>query len=295
MSGERTPLLQSAQHKREAPSFFNRCDYALILPVLLSNRFLTEFESTIAASTQPTAGADSSASDNVAWVATSYLMISTAVKPYGRSSDIFGRTTLYILSLSFFAVGCLSCALRASLGQMVIARAICGIGGQTLPIKNRPAYQAVNNITYGVGAAIGASLVGLLFEDGDSHTSSRLPYPSSEGSTIQVKDIDVFGSGLLLTTISLLLMTTINLGGNEISWFSPLVPTSILFTIILAIIFFRHEAKTPLPVLPMGLVNIRHMVSQVGLNLFGDMFIFGVLRVLWWCLLFWESVLPRKR
>lgn len=34
-----------------------------------------------------------------------------------------------------------------------------------------------------------------------------------------------------------------------------------------------------MPVLPLGLVKTRHMVSQVGLNLFGAMTVFGVSRL----------------
>ncbi|ODN99121.1 hypothetical protein I350_07276 [Cryptococcus amylolentus CBS 6273] len=310
MSSERTPLIPSSQHKRESLSLFSRWDYALILPVLLSNNFLAAFESTIAASTQTAVGADFRESDNVAWVAISYLIVSTAAQPlYGRASDIFGRTTLYVLSLSFFAVGCLGCAMSASLSQMVVVRAMCGIGGgglitvsqvcawDVLPVKSRPAYQAVNNVTYGVGAAVGASLGGLFSDSLGWRFAYLFPVPLSilsilvfvyrarpklielhqgEEGKIQLKDIDVLGSGLLLTAITLL-MIIINLGGDEIPWTSPLVPTIVISTGIIAFVFFRHEAKASLPVLPIGLIKSRHMVSQVGMNLFGAMVIFGVL------------------
>jgi hypothetical protein len=92
--------------------------------------FLAAFETTIAASTQSSVGSTFSATDNIAWVATSYLIVSTAVQPlYGRASDLFGRTKVYVFSLFFFAVGCLGCGISGSLSQMVAARAFCGIGG----------------------------------------------------------------------------------------------------------------------------------------------------------------------
>jgi MFS family permease len=96
----------------------------------MGNMFLAAFETTIAASTQSSVGSTFSATDNIAWVATSYLIVSTAVQPlYGRASDLFGRTKVYVFSLFFFAVGCLGCGVSGSLGQMVAARAFCGVGG----------------------------------------------------------------------------------------------------------------------------------------------------------------------
>ena len=89
---------------------------------------------------------------------------------YGRASDIFGRTRVYIFSLSFFAIGCLGCGVSTSLVSMVAWRAVCGIGGgglitisqvcawDILPSRSRPVYQAFNNVSYGVSwvAGLGA-------------------------------------------------------------------------------------------------------------------------------------------
>jgi hypothetical protein len=73
-----------------------------------------------------------------------------------------------------------------------------------------------------------------------------------------------------------LFMLVINLGGDEIPWTSPWIPGILTGAIISAAVFVRHERKFPMPVLPLGLVKTRHMVSQVGLNLFGAMTVFGV-------------------
>jgi len=49
--------------------------------VLLSNVFLAAFESTVAASTQSAIGTDFRATDNIAWLATSYLIVFVAIQP----------------------------------------------------------------------------------------------------------------------------------------------------------------------------------------------------------------------
>lgn len=48
---------------------------------------------------------------------------------YGRFSDIFGRKMILLASLVFFFVGSLLCAISQTLIQLIVFRAIAGIGG----------------------------------------------------------------------------------------------------------------------------------------------------------------------
>ncbi|AAW46361.1 multidrug transporter, putative [Cryptococcus deneoformans JEC21] len=305
---ERTPLVPKISQK--SSGFLSNLDYVLILPALLSNNFFAAFESTIAASTQGAVGTEFNSSDHVAWVAISYLTVSTAVQPlYGRASDLFGRTRLYVLSLAVFALGCLGCGLSNNLGQMIAARAICGIGGgglitvsqvcawDVLPMRLRPLYQAANNVTYGLGAALGASLGGILSDSIGWRFAYFFPVPltifsivvflcraspklleiqAGKTNSFQKKDIDSLGSVLLMTSITLF-MLVINLGGSTIPWSSSANPILLVFSVITTLAFFQHEKRVKLPVLPINLLTNRRMVPQVGLNLFGAMTIFGTL------------------
>lgn len=85
------------------------------------------------------------------WVATSYLLTSTAFQPlYGRfsgkfllllflvyviklklllKSDIFGRKIMLIIALSIFFFGSLACALSRTMIQLIVFRALSGVGG----------------------------------------------------------------------------------------------------------------------------------------------------------------------
>ena len=73
-----------------------------------------------------------------------------------------------------------------------------------------------------------------------------------------------------------LLMLAINLGGDQIPWSSPVIPILLLATIFVASLFFRHESRTPSPVLPLRLVRSRHMAVQVMYNLLAPLVVFGV-------------------
>lgn len=48
---------------------------------------------------------------------------------YGRLSDIFGRKVCLIASLVIFFLGSLGCSVSASMIQLIVFRAIQGIGG----------------------------------------------------------------------------------------------------------------------------------------------------------------------
>ncbi|WVQ94135.1 hypothetical protein IAU59_001213 [Kwoniella sp. CBS 9459] len=307
---ERRALLRKARARREEAGFMSRLDYFLVLPALLSNTFIAAFESTIAASTQSSIGADFNASDNIAWVATSYMIVSTALSPlYGRASDLFGRTIVFVFAVSVFSLGCLACGLSQSLGQMIAARVFCGIGGaglitaaqactwDILPFRLRPLYQGFNNTIYGLGGALGASLGGFLADSIGWRFAYFFPVPlglfaitvflskvrpkiqelrAGEKTTLSVSDIDYIGSLLLMTAITIL-MVVVNLGGDEIPWNSPWVPALLALVVLFCAVFFRHEKNVPLPVLPLKLLANRHMASLVGLNFFGSMAITGSL------------------
>lgn len=48
---------------------------------------------------------------------------------YGRLSDIFGRKVILLASLVIFLLGSLACAVAQTMIQLIVFRAIQGIGG----------------------------------------------------------------------------------------------------------------------------------------------------------------------
>ena len=58
------------------------------------------------------------------------MLTSTALQPvYGRLSDIFGRKKVLLASLTIFMLGSLACALAQTMIQLIVFRAIQGLGG----------------------------------------------------------------------------------------------------------------------------------------------------------------------
>jgi EmrB/QacA subfamily drug resistance transporter len=73
--------------------------------------------------------------NTVTWVLTAYLLSASIFTPImGRLGDMFGKERMLVLALAALALGALLAALAGSIGVMIAARAIQGVGGGVLPL-----------------------------------------------------------------------------------------------------------------------------------------------------------------
>ena len=92
--------------------------------------FLGALDQTIIAAALPAIASDLGGFDAISWVASIYLLTATAVTPlYGKFSDIKGRRTALTLAVAIFVIGSVACALAPSMGWLIAARALQGLGG----------------------------------------------------------------------------------------------------------------------------------------------------------------------
>src|SRR5229473_8129187 len=153
-------------------------DHAVIRPIIagiLLAMFLSALEQTIVAPALPTIGRVLSDVENLPFVVTAYLLAATAVTPlFGKLSDIHGRRTVMLIAVAIFIVGSIACALAPTMGFLVAARAVQGIGGGgILPIaqtivadlvspRERPRYQSYSAVMFMIASVIGPVLGGVL-------------------------------------------------------------------------------------------------------------------------------------
>src|SRR6202000_1861378 len=101
---------------------------------------LAALDQTVVIPAVPAIAADLNGFNHLAWIVSAYLLTSTAATPiYGKLSDTYGRRKLLLLALAIFAVTSGLCALAGSLGQLVVARALQGIGGAGLMAMSQAA------------------------------------------------------------------------------------------------------------------------------------------------------------
>jgi EmrB/QacA subfamily drug resistance transporter len=71
----------------------------------------------------------------VTWVLTAYLLAASVFTPIlGRIGDMVGKERTFVVALGALGVGSLLAALAPSIGVLIVARAIQGIGGGVLPL-----------------------------------------------------------------------------------------------------------------------------------------------------------------
>jgi MFS family permease len=105
------------------------------------------------------------------------MLTSTALQPvYGRLSDIWGRKVVLLGSLFVFLVGSLACSLSQSMIQLIVFRAIQGLGGggiltlamiiisDVVSLKDRGKYQGITGGVVATANSLGPILGGVFTE-----------------------------------------------------------------------------------------------------------------------------------
>lgn len=111
----------------------------------------------------------------VQWIVLAYLLaITTLIVSVGRLGDIVGRRRLMLAGIAIFTLASLACGLAPSLGWLVAARAVQGLGaaimlaltvalvGETVPKAQTGSAMGLLGTVSAIGTTLGPSLGGVL-------------------------------------------------------------------------------------------------------------------------------------
>jgi MFS family permease len=97
----------------------------LVLAMLLA-----ALDSTIVSTALPTIVSELGGLEHLAWVVTVYLLAQTIVTPiYGKLGDLYGRKIVLQSAIVLFLIGSALCGLSQNMMQLIVFRAIQGLGG----------------------------------------------------------------------------------------------------------------------------------------------------------------------
>jgi EmrB/QacA subfamily drug resistance transporter len=146
-----------------------------VVLALLCAVFLAAMEATAVATVMPTIIGDLGGLHQYAWVFTAYMMSSTVTVPiYGKLADLFGRKPVLQFGILIFLAGSLLSALSRTMTQLVVFRAIQGLGagaiqpmgltitGDIFKIEERARVTAVFGTVWGVAGVLGPVIGGLI-------------------------------------------------------------------------------------------------------------------------------------
>jgi EmrB/QacA subfamily drug resistance transporter len=272
-----------------------------IMLAVMSGMLLAALDQTIVSTALPRIVGDLNGLKELSWVVTAYLLASTITVPIsGKLSDIYGRKKLFLIGIAVFVLGSMISGLSQSMTQLIIFRAIQGVGagllmsnafaviGDLFTPAERGRWQGLIGAVFGLASVIGPLLGGYLTDHATWRWNFYINVPVGILAFFMIstfmphiepdkknQSIDYLGAGLLAGGLSSLMLALV-WGGNQYAWTSFEVIGTFILAAALLIGFGRVEQKHAKdPILPLELfknpvfrISIL-IVFLVGMAMFG--------------------------
>jgi EmrB/QacA subfamily drug resistance transporter len=222
--------------------------------------------------------------EHLSWVVTSFLVASTVSAPlYGKLSDLYGRKPAFIVSISIFLLGSVTCGLAGSMAGLIAFRAIQGLGagglivlaqtviGDVVSPRERGRYQGLFAAVFAACSVAGPLLGGFITE----YASWRwifyvnLPVGAAALALIAIglrarppgpaRRLDLLGAALLVAGTGCLLLL-LSWGGNAYAWSSAPVLGLGAAAVAAFALLVVVERRAEEPILPPDLFRNRVFV-----------------------------------
>ncbi len=263
--------------------------------------FLAALDQTIVSTALPTIVGDLGGANHLSWVVTAYMLAATATTPlWGKLGDLFGRKYVFMVSIVIFLIGSVLCGQSRNMLELIIFRALQGLGGgglmvlamaviaDVVPPRDRGRYQGVIGAVFGVSSVVGPLLGGFLVDNLNWRWVFYVNLPVAAVAlaviTVALKahhpetrpSIDYLGTFLLAAASTCLVLIT-SLGGSTWAWNSVEVWGCGIGAVLLIIAFIVVERRVSEPVLPLRLFRnpvfslCCGMGFVIGLCMFGSL------------------------
>lgn len=289
----------------------------IILLSVMASLFLVALDQTIIATALGKIVEDFNAFDSLSWIVTAYLLTTTITVPIaGKLSDLFGRRTILLIGVAVFGLGSLMSGLAGDVNQLIIWRALQGIGGGIITAnaftiigdlfeaRERGKWQGIFGAVFGLSSVIGPLLGGWLT---DAHNLFGLTTDWRWTFFINVPVailafaiivifcpplkhdkkpvVDYLGAALLTVALGTLVLAV----DNTESIFKDIMTSTgldltglriIMFSIVALAVagFIWTERRAKEPILPLRFFRNRNFVLIMGVaTLFGAAFLGSIL------------------
>jgi EmrB/QacA subfamily drug resistance transporter len=267
---------------------------------LLLGIFMAALDQTIVSTAMPTIVGELGGLDKFVWVYSAYLIATVVSTPiFGKLSDMFGRKLFFLLGLALFIVGSALCGTAHSMTQLIVYRAVQGIGGGALmpisftiifdifPPEKRGKMNGLFGAVFGMSSVFGPIIGGYFTDYVDWRWVFYINLPLGiiaslllslfyfESLGMHKQKIDWLGAVLLVGSI-LSLMFALELGGKDYAWNSPQIFSLFTGFAVLLLVFLFVESKVQDPIIRLGLFRDRLLSSSMIIGfLYGAVMISG--------------------
>jgi EmrB/QacA subfamily drug resistance transporter len=262
----------------------------VIFSALMLVLFLAALDQTIVSTALPTITSDLGGLSELSWVVTAYLLASTASTPlWGKLSDMYGRKSTLQVSIIIFLIGSALAGASQNMWELIATRAIQGLGGGGLMVlvmavvadlvspRERGRYTGLFGAVFGVASILGPLLGGFFTEQLSWRWIFYINIPIGIAAIFIIgavlhlpvhhekKKIDWIGAGLLVASVTSLLLVTV-WGGTQYAWGSTTILGLIAFGFITGALFVWNELRVDEPIVPMRLFRneVFTVTSLVG-------------------------------
>lgn len=269
-------------------------DRQLVTGAILLGSFLAALEATAVAAAVPTAVGDLGGVSHYSWAFSAYLLTSTTTVPmFGKLADLYGRKRTYQWAVFFFLLGSALCGVAQSFTQLIIFRAIQGLGaGGVIPVaitvtgdiynlEERGRIQGLFSAVWAFSSLAGPLLGGWITDALSWRWIFYLNVPFGllsawmlhrwlrEETARTEHKLDILGTVSLTASCTFLLLALIE-GPGAWGWTDPRTLALLAGTVIGLVVFLWQEQRAPEPMLPLDLFQNRLIaVSSVGNALLG--------------------------
>lgn len=271
----------------------------IIIGSLLLGMLLAALDQTVVSTALPTIVGDLGGASHLSWVVTAYLLASTVSTPlWGKLGDLYGRKVFFQASIVLFLVGSVLAGISQSMLELILFRALQGLGGGGLMVgaqsivgdvvspRERGKYQGMFGAVFAVTTVIGPLIGGVLTQDASwrwifyinlpigaiALVATGLALPGALSKVHRV--IDYAGTAALTLAATALVLFT-SLGGTTYAWGSTPMIILVVGGIVLIGVWALVERRAVEPVLPLALFKNRVFSAAsiigfvVGFALFG--------------------------
>ncbi|MEO3868102.1 MDR family MFS transporter [Nonomuraea sp. B12E4] len=284
-----------------------RREVMVVLPGLLLAMMLAMLDNMVVGTAMPKILIEFGGLAHMSWVVTAYVLGTTVSTPiWGKIGDLYGRKSIFIVSIVIFMAGSALCGMAGSsmlggpengMAQLIAFRAVQGLGagglmvnvmaiiGDLVPPRERGQYTGIMAGVMSLAMIAGPLVGGFITDNLDWRWAFYVNLPVGAVALVLLvlklhlpklhNKVRIDWPGALLLSISITAMVLITTwGGNDYAWGSWQILSLAALAVVTLVAFILVERRMEEPILPLQLFRNRNftLISAIGFLLGFAMF-----------------------